>query len=159
MSLTAKFLKTASKLTRNRKADSAKCDEDCLSQDDEGFSSTDAGDDVEPIFVDLDDFASTSSDGEVSNDEAMPLDTVNAKASVGSCVYSITMLLRFGAAVRGEADASPAPVRYSARCKSELPAVITSKPKSPTKACANPSSTEESWWRASPAATADSWRA
>lgn len=141
---TEKDVSTPAKSTRSSTIDTTAGDDSYFSQDEGGFSSTDAGDDIEATYADLDDLASTSSDGEDTAPQPLP------KASAPTCIYSVMMLLRFATVCGDDDDDSAMPARYSACSESELPAA---QPKPPSKeGVVRP-------WRTSSADAADSWRA
>merc|ERR1719149_523659 len=83
-------------------------------------SSTDAGEDIAAVYVDFDDLASCSSDGETT------CETTSKPAQSATCIYSVMMLLHLRHAVSGDDDddddAVSPPVSYSTRSMSELPA-------------------------------------
>jgi len=154
LSSIAKFISLPSKFVRSRahtsrsSVNSDSVDAETASE----FSSTDAGDDIEPTFVDLDDFVSTSSDGEASNDQ----DTMSprlADTAAATCVYSVMMLLRYSGI--GEDDASTAPSnKLTAQPMSDLPSPAI--PKAAVRESWR--SADDSWRAASPQLATDSWR-
>jgi len=113
---------------------------------DEG-SSTDAGEDITPTFVDFGDFV--SSDSEASDD----LSPRSPGVPLPVPSLSVSMLLRFRASACDEDDLGG--VRYSAQDMSEV-SPAQSKSKGSPKARGN-SSDETSWRQALPTSSAESW--
>lgn len=116
------------------------------SQDD--ASSTDAGEDITPIYVDLSDF---TSDSEVGDDcsAASPRTTGSAM----TCVYSVMMLLQLRSAA---SDKDKDPSGLKTRAISDFPAHTAAHSRNTLKPRA--SSVEESSWRlALPTSSSDSW--
>jgi len=117
---------------------------------DEAASSTDAGEDITPVFADLCDF---TSDSEVADDASVASPRSAGSAMAG--VYSVMMLLHWRTA-GAEEDKDPAAVRYGTRAVSDLPAHAPAQFKATIKSSTS-SCEEASWRQALPISSSASW--
>jgi len=123
------------------------------SPEEDGASSTDAGEDITPTYIDFNDFVSSDSEVSCIEEDNTPLSPRLKTVALTTTVYSIMMLLRMRASVDEEENLDG--VRYSTKAVSDCPA--PAKPAATTPKVRTFSCDETSWRLALPVSSGDSW--